>query len=173
MISACSNQASLIETSCPSHLKFDGITETEETKSLFFFDLNVEVDPVGASPLAKHGRIIAVRNKNAIGRQSLSIILTSQSITCHIRTPYMVAQQFRSTRNARAPFQIRVDQRRESPVNSVVGTSSAQTKNLSSMCGPNDVVIAQSAASRPVAIKIQPILRMLCRASNVYQRPPR
>ena len=38
---------------------------------------------------------------------------------------------------------------------------------------PNDVVIAQSVASRPVAIKTLPMRRTLCLASKVHQRSPR
>jgi hypothetical protein len=39
--------------------------------------------------------------------------------------------------------------------------------------GPKLVEIAPSVASRPVAIKIRPILGVLCRASKVYHRPSR
>jgi hypothetical protein len=38
---------------------------------------------------------------------------------------------------------------------------------------PKDVVIAQSVASRPVAIRTRPMRRALCLASNVHQRSPR
>jgi hypothetical protein len=45
------------------------------------------------------------------------------------------------------------------------------TNDLRDVC-PNVVLIATSAASRPLAIRIRPIRGMLCRASNVCQRPP-
>ena len=52
-------------------------------------------------------------------------------------------------------------------------TSSVQTLKLTSVLGPNVVVIATSIASRPLAIKIRPIRGALLRGSNVYQCPPR
>src|SRR6516162_2844993 len=45
------------------------------------------------------------------------------------------------------------------------------TNDLRDVC-PNVVLIATSAASRPLAIRIRPIRGMLWRASNVCQRPP-
>ena len=52
-------------------------------------------------------------------------------------------------------------------------TSSVVTWKLTSRALPNDVVIAQSVASRPVAINTRPMRRTLCLASNVHQRSPR
>src|SRR5450432_744603 len=49
-------------------------------------------------------------------------------------------------------------------------TSSVMTVKLVSQPLPNEVVIATSAASRPVAIKTRPIRGLLLRASNVHQR---
>jgi hypothetical protein len=50
--------------------------------------------------------------------------------------------------------------------------SSVITLNLVSLCGPNDVIMGMSAASRPRAIRMRPTRRALWRGSNVYQRPP-
>src|SRR5580658_7170391 len=47
-------------------------------------------------------------------------------------------------------------------------TSSVTTSNFLKYADPNEVVIATSAASRPVAISTRPILGVLCRASNVH-----
>src|SRR5712692_5426383 len=52
-------------------------------------------------------------------------------------------------------------------------TSSVQTLKLTSVLGPNVVVMATSIASRPLAISTRPIRGTLFRASKVYQRPPR
>ena len=52
-------------------------------------------------------------------------------------------------------------------------TSSVITLKPASTLGPNEVEIATSVASRPRAIRMRPMRGMLCRASNVYQRPPR
>src|SRR6516164_1586387 len=52
-------------------------------------------------------------------------------------------------------------------------TSSVITLKPASAHGPNEVTMATSVASRPRAIRIRSILGLLCRASNVYQRPPR
>ena len=51
--------------------------------------------------------------------------------------------------------------------------SSLITLKPESIQGPNEVEIATSVASRPRAMRIRPIRGMLCRASNVYQRPAR
>src|SRR3977135_153363 len=53
------------------------------------------------------------------------------------------------------------------------GTSSLTTWKLSSLARPKEVVMAQSVASRPVAIKTRPMRGMLWRASRVHQRSPR
>jgi hypothetical protein len=50
--------------------------------------------------------------------------------------------------------------------------SSVHTRNPSSVLGPNVVVIATSAASRPRAIKTLPMRGTLFRGSKVCQRPP-
>src|ERR1019366_6094716 len=52
-------------------------------------------------------------------------------------------------------------------------TSSVTTVKLFSQAVPNDVVIATSAASRPVAISTRPIRGTLLRASKVHQRSSR
>lgn len=52
-------------------------------------------------------------------------------------------------------------------------TSSVQTLKLTSVLGPNVVLIATSIASRPLAISTRPIRGTLFRASKIYQRPPR
>lgn len=52
-------------------------------------------------------------------------------------------------------------------------TSSAQTLKLFSVVGPNVLLIATSAASRPRAISTRPIRGTLNRASKVYQLLPR
>ena len=52
-------------------------------------------------------------------------------------------------------------------------TSSVQTLKLFRVLGPNVLLIATSAASRPRAISTRPIRGTLLRASKVYQRPPR
>jgi len=52
-------------------------------------------------------------------------------------------------------------------------TSSVQTLKLTSVFGPKVWVIGTSAASRPCAIRIRPILGTLLRGSKVCQRPPR
>ena len=52
-------------------------------------------------------------------------------------------------------------------------TSSVIKLKPASMHGPNEVTMATSVASRPRAIRMRPILGLLCRASNVYQQPPR
>jgi hypothetical protein len=52
-------------------------------------------------------------------------------------------------------------------------TSSVTILNCTSLVWPNVVVIAQSAASRPRAIKTRPMRGVLWRASKVNQRPPR
>jgi predicted nucleic acid-binding protein len=51
--------------------------------------------------------------------------------------------------------------------------SSVTTANFFSHDLPKEVVMATSAASRPVAIKTRPIRGILCLASNVHQRLPR
>jgi len=51
--------------------------------------------------------------------------------------------------------------------------SSVVTEKSARDDGPKLVEIATSVASRPVAIKIRPILGVLCRASKVYHRPSR
>src|SRR3984893_15745876 len=53
------------------------------------------------------------------------------------------------------------------------GISSVQTRKLERVLGPNVVVIATSAASRPRASNTLPIRGTLLRASNVYHCPPR
>ncbi len=52
-------------------------------------------------------------------------------------------------------------------------TSSLIMKNFLRVARPKFVVSATSAASRPTAITIRPMRATLCRASKVYQRPPR
>jgi hypothetical protein len=52
-------------------------------------------------------------------------------------------------------------------------TSSVVTWKLINRALPNDVVIAQSVASRPVATNTRPMRRALCLASNVHHRFPR
>ena len=52
-------------------------------------------------------------------------------------------------------------------------TSSVMILNFTNLVSPNVVVIAQSAASRPRAIKMRPMRGVLWRASKVNQRPPR
>src|ERR1700679_4243858 len=52
-------------------------------------------------------------------------------------------------------------------------TSSVTTRKLLSHDTPKDVVIATSAASRPVAIRTRPIRGALLRASKVHHLPPR
>ena len=52
-------------------------------------------------------------------------------------------------------------------------TSSVTTVKFFSHVVPNEVVIATSAASRPVAISTRPIRGLLLRASNVHQRSSR
>jgi hypothetical protein len=52
-------------------------------------------------------------------------------------------------------------------------TSSVMTVKFVNFAFPNDVVMAQSVASRPVAIKTRPMRRTLCLASKVHQRSPR
>src|SRR5579864_8671419 len=49
--------------------------------------------------------------------------------------------------------------------------SSVQTLKLSSVLGPNVVVMATSEASRPRAIRIRPIRGTLLRGSNICQAP--
>jgi hypothetical protein len=51
-------------------------------------------------------------------------------------------------------------------------TSSVQTLKLTSVLGPNAVLMATSIASRPLAISIRQIRGTLLRASKVYKRPP-
>ena len=51
--------------------------------------------------------------------------------------------------------------------------SSVITVKLLSVFGPNVVLIATSAASRPLAISTRPMRGMLWRASKVYHTPPR
>jgi hypothetical protein len=53
----------------------------------------------------------------------------------------------------------------------VATSSSVTTKKWRRSACPNEVVIATSAASRPVAISTRPILDWLFRASKVHQRP--
>ena len=48
-----------------------------------------------------------------------------------------------------------------------------KTSNFLKRCGPNDVIMATSEASRPREMSIRPILGSLWRASNVYQPPSR
>ena len=55
---------------------------------------------------------------------------------------------------------------------SSAGTSSVQTLNTSRVLGPNAVLMATSAASRPRAINILPMRRWLLRGSKVCQAPP-
>jgi len=50
--------------------------------------------------------------------------------------------------------------------------SSDHTVNFASFALPYDVESAQSTASRPRPITTRPTRGVLCRASNVYQRPP-
>jgi hypothetical protein len=50
-------------------------------------------------------------------------------------------------------------------------TSSVMTLKLARVHNPKEVTIATSVASRPRAIKMRPTRGVLCRASNVYQRP--
>src|ERR1019366_1721124 len=52
-------------------------------------------------------------------------------------------------------------------------TSSVHTRKLSRVLGPNVVVMATSAASRPRAINTRPIRGTLFRGSNMYHWPPR
>jgi len=52
-------------------------------------------------------------------------------------------------------------------------TSSVRMWNDSSRLTPKVVVIATSAASRPLATSTRPILGVLFLASTAYQRPPR
>src|SRR5271166_2523472 len=52
-------------------------------------------------------------------------------------------------------------------------TSSVTTTNLVREVWPKEVVMAQSVASRPVAIRTRPMRGVLCRASRVHQRSPR
>src|ERR1700680_3465421 len=56
-----------------------------------------------------------------------------------------------------------------------VSTSAELLRTLkpASVHGPKDVTMATSVASRPRAIRMRPILGLLCRASNGYQRAPR
>jgi hypothetical protein len=51
-------------------------------------------------------------------------------------------------------------------------TSSVQTMKLTSVLGPNVVLIATSIASRPLAISTRPIRGTLFLGSKRYQRPP-
>jgi len=55
----------------------------------------------------------------------------------------------------------------------IYATSSVQTLKPTSVLGPKVWVIDTSAASRPEAISTRPMRGSLCRASNVYQLPPR
>jgi hypothetical protein len=48
--------------------------------------------------------------------------------------------------------------------------STATTLKLVMVHGPKEVTMATSVASRPRPIKMRPIRRVLCRASNVNQR---
>src|SRR5688500_9032449 len=50
--------------------------------------------------------------------------------------------------------------------------SSDQTTNFASRAEPKAVESAQSTASRPRPMTTRPTRGVLCRASNVYQRPP-
>src|SRR5437762_6355093 len=59
------------------------------------------------------------------------------------------------------------------PVAQPVRTSSVHTLKLANVLGPNVLLIATSAASRPRAISTLPIRGVLLRASKVYQRPSR
>jgi hypothetical protein len=52
---------------------------------------------------------------------------------------------------------------------SLIGTASVQTVKLFSVLGPNVLLIATSAASRPGAISTRPTRGTLFRASKVYQ----
>src|ERR1700723_44014 len=52
-------------------------------------------------------------------------------------------------------------------------TSSVTTVKFFNQAVPNEVVIATSAASRPVAISTRPIRGALLRASNVHHLPSR
>ena len=52
------------------------------------------------------------------------------------------------------------------------GISCVITSNFVSLWGPKEVIMGTSAASRPRAIRIRPIRRLLWRGSNAYQRPP-
>src|SRR3954470_17118626 len=56
---------------------------------------------------------------------------------------------------------------------SALTISSVTTVNFFSVFGPNVVLIGTSAASRPRAMSTRPMRGVLCRASNVYHRPPR
>ena len=51
--------------------------------------------------------------------------------------------------------------------------SHSASMNVAQCLKLNGCVMATSAASRPRAIRTRPIRGMLCRASNVYHRPPR
>jgi len=51
--------------------------------------------------------------------------------------------------------------------------SSLTTENPVSLDDPNEVVMATSVASRPVASRTRPIRGRSCRASNVHQRSSR
>ena len=68
---------------------------------------------------------------------------------------------------------LRFGRRTRRQVRHYSATSSVQTVKPDRIDGPNTVEIATSVASRPRAIRMRPIRGMLCRASNVYQRPPR
>jgi len=52
-------------------------------------------------------------------------------------------------------------------------SSSVRTRNETNVFGPNVVLIATSAASRPWAMSTRPMRGILLRASNVYHCPPR
>src|SRR2546430_10020181 len=82
-------------------------------------------------------------------------------------------------RNAEAPQEKQIDTkqfpygiRRPVRVPTLLITS-VQTLKLSSVLGPNVLLIATSAASRPRAMSTRPIRGTLFRGSKMYQRPPR
>ncbi len=55
----------------------------------------------------------------------------------------------------------------------VSATSAVTTSKRSRVFGPKHMVIGTSPASRPRAMTMRPMRRLLCRASKVYQRSPR
>jgi hypothetical protein len=88
---------------------------------------------------------------------------------------YKVAVR-RKRRSRRETAEARLTESRGGRVYFATGaatSSSVTTKKRRKSACPNEVVMATSEASRPVAIRTRPIRDWLLRASNVHQRPSR